>query len=228
MANFNTGMTKEQILAALRNGADAATSADLEALSAVLQSEIGAKASIASLTAETEARERTDAALADLIDSSAKNYINTIDLDAIKSINTGGTWNGNVYTRYNIEYTVNTDGTISLRTIGGAATNGGALVIPCRALTGEAYHLSGVPSDASGYDLRVGSGSTYRDTGSGLDFTATGNYSIYVRVDSGTNIEDAVTIYPMLCLKSAHNISQNYVPYAPTNAELYAMILNNA
>lgn len=177
-----------------------------------------------------EGRERAaadlihDAALVNLIDSSAKNYINTIDLDAIKSINTGGTWNGNVYTRYNIEYTVNTDGTISLRTTGGAATNGGALAIPCRALTGEAYHLSGVPSGASGYDLRVGSGSTYRDTGSGLDFTTSGTYNIYTRVDSGTNIPDTVVISPMICLESAFRISERFVPYCPTLSEMYARI----
>ena len=165
-----------------------------------------------------------DAALVELIDNGAKNLINTIDLDAIKAMNTSGTWNGSTYTRYNIEYTLNGDGTISLRTVGGAATNGGALVFPCRPLTGEAYHLNGVPSGASGYDLRVGSGSTYRDTGSGLDFVVTGTYNIYTRVDSGTNIPDAVTLYPMICLKKAYDISERSVPYCPTLSEMYAMI----
>lgn len=190
------------------------------------------KAGKTELAAETSAREAADAthdaALISLIDSGAKNYINTIDLDAIKSRNTSGTWSDNTYTRYNIEYTINEDGTISLRTIGGAASSGGALVIPCRELAGDTYHLSGCPAGASGYDIRLGSGSTYRDAGSGAEFTVTGNFTIYIRVDSGTNIPDAVTLSPMLCLKAAHDVSKNYVPYAPTLSELYAMIRNGS
>ena len=187
------------------------------------------KADQTALAAETAAREaadaKHDAALIALIDSGAKNYINALDIDAIKSRNTSGTWSDSTYTRYNIEYTINGDGTISLRTIGGAASSGGALVIPCRELTGDTYHLSGCPAGASGYDIRLGSGSTYRDTGSGAEFTVTGNFTIYIRVDSGTNIPDAVTLSPMLCLKSASIISERYVPYCPTLSEMYEMIL---
>lgn len=163
------------------------------------------------------------AAIIPLINTGAKNYIKVI-ADDIRPINTVGTWSGDTYTRYNIQYTINADGTITVQTNGGAATNGGALAIPCRALTGDEYHLNGIPSGASGYDLRVGSGSTYRDTGSGLTFTTSGNYNIQLRVNTGTDIPTPTIVRPMLTMQAWYDITPDFVPYAPTNRELYDIV----
>lgn len=162
------------------------------------------------------------AAIIPLINTGAKNYIKVI-ADDIRQLNTSGTWSGDTYTRYNFTYTINADGTITVQT-NGAATNGGALAIPCRALTGDEYHLSGIPSGASGYDLRLGSGSTYRDTGDGLTFTTSGNYNIQLRVNTGANIPTPTIVRPMLTLQAWYSITPDFVPYAPTNRELLDIV----
>ena len=54
--------------------------------------------------------------------------------------------------------------------------------------------------------------------------TYTGYFNI--RVASGTNIDplEPKTVYPMIDLRWKHNISSAYVPYVPSNMDLYKMI----
>ena len=45
---------------------------------------------------------------------------------------------------------------------------------------------------------------------------------------AGNSTFDNATIYPMICSKTAYQISQAYQPYRPTYQELYDMIRNNS
>jgi hypothetical protein len=42
---------------------------------------------------------------------------------------------------------------------------------------------------------------------------------------AGNNVDMNMTLYPMICLKALYDADLTYVPYAPTNRELYEMIL---
>jgi len=97
-----------------------------------------------------------------------------------------------------------------------------------RVLPAGTYHLSGVPAG--------GSTSTYRaaltsitgavDTGSGADFTLTEpKYAAYrILISGACDFTGGVVFKPMICAKSVWDVSQKFVPFAPTNAELFAMI----
>ena len=65
------------------------------------------------------------------------------------------------------------------------------------------------------------------DTGDGFAFdwvpNAAHTYSLIIDIRAGSNPNN-LTWKPMICLESAWKISNKFVAYAPTNAELYAMI----
>lgn len=59
-----------------------------------------------------------------------------------------------------------------------------------------------------------------------VEVTVDGTYKYYVfRIwIKGSAAFDNVTLYPMCCLKDLYEISPEFRPYVPTNAELYEMI----
>lgn len=68
--------------------------------------------------------------------------------------------------------------------------------------------------------VRVG---TNKAEGEVIDFDAT---AVFLSV--GENVvppEDGIIVYPMICLKGLFDISSDFEQYAPTNRELYEMIL---
>ena len=91
------------------------------------------------------------------------------------------------------------------------------------------YKGSGCPSggaiDKYRIDYVVNNSTVYRDTGNGVEFTVVDGDVIrsQIVVYHG-NTAPSAPFAPMVCTKAAWNVSQKYVPYAPTNAELYKMI----
>lgn len=191
--------------------------------------EIG-KADQTALVAETTARETVDAAhdtlLADLIDGGAKNKIEMTH--ASGSITRNGvtcTWDPDAGTMTLTGSHAAADSVAIFELYSGNASD-------TRVLLAGAYHLSGCPSG--------GSTQTYRasltniaggvDTGSGADFTLTEQKPVAYRIliSGDCDFTGGLTFEPMVCAKSAWDISDKFVPYCPTLSELYAMIRNGS
>lgn len=83
--------------------------------------------------------------------------------------------------------------------------------------------ISGVPSGTSGLSLRCNSGATTYgiDTGNGglIQYSGTAALRVLIFVSQNTTLVN-VTVKPMICTKPEWDISQAYVPYCKTNAEL--------
>lgn len=165
----------------------------------------------------------------------AKNIL-PFDLDAIKALNTNGTWAGNVYTYRGVDFTVNSDGTISAT---GTATGGNASIKTFAAssnyeMLGKEVILNGCPSGGSASTYRIqayrmasadGSTGTYFDDGAGTDaFTVLNNASgtvgsFAVAVYENTTVTNLL-FKPMVRLASDPDAT--YQQYAKTNRELTA------
>lgn len=220
MANFNTHMTKAQILTALQNGTSAMQQSDLDYLHGVLESEISVKAdeseliSISEMTNETLQAHRD--VIADLINAGAKNLL---DLSRL----TTQTINGITWTVDAIAGTVTANGTATANSffyIWAANSN-----IP----VDYASVLSGCPNGGGEqmYETQAAIGSTvYHDYGDGKTARIPSGTIRYVTccVRNGQTVSDLV-FRPMFCRKSYYDITNDFMPYVPTNAELYAMIM---
>ena len=133
-----------------------------------------------------------------------------------------------------ITFTVNDDYSI---TFSGNNNTGSAAFfsVPVTIKPGS-YYFSGMTEEggASSYRLELRSptaqgtvnlvNDSTTPTAWGPSTTYTGYFNI--RVASGTNIDplDPKTVYPMIDLRWKHNISSDYVPYVPSNMDLYKMI----
>lgn len=166
-----------------------------------------------------------DAALAEVENKGAKNLLNI------------GASEFNEYTSQNVKYTNNHDGTVS---VNGTSTAANSYINLFTAVSDKIYGakagdtivilsnsdtvaLSIVPQVSGTY------GSTLRGYKSNpLVYTVPENFTGYVlRLSvalSGTEIQNE-TVQGMICTKSEWDISQKIAPYAPTNRELYEMIL---
>lgn len=151
-----------------------------------------------------EAEDR--AALAELIDSGAKNLCLTFT-DA-------------AYT--NLTFVVGTNGAVSVSgtapaTIAKRSTT---------TLSSGTYILSGGVSEQCRLDVRNAGTNIVliADTGSTaeLELQSETAVDICILVAKGATVSE--TIYPMLCTKAAWDISQEYVPYRPSYDELIARI----
>ncbi len=165
----------------------------------------------------------------------AKNIL-PFDLDDIKALNTNGTWAGNVYTYRGVDFTVNSDGTISAT---GTATGGNASIKTFAAssnyeMLGKEVILNGCPSGGSASTYRIqayrmasadGSTGTYFDDGAGTDaFTVLNNASgtvgsFAVAVYENTTVTNLL-FKPMVRLAS--DPDDTYQQYAKTNREITA------
>lgn len=91
------------------------------------------------------------------------------------------------------------------------------------------YFLSGCPSGGSDstYRMYAAKGSYVEyDYGSGvlLETTAETGIQLVIWIAPNYTIDTPLTFYPMIDLKTDHDISPTYVPYCPTLAELYALV----
>lgn len=125
-----------------------------------------------------------------------------------------------------LQFTVNADGSVD---IAPGTVSGGNADLSINASVsgleiGASYILTGCPSggSTSGYRLNVsGEGA---DTGDGLEFTYTGStINVYIRISNRHTIASPITFKPML--RRSEIKDDSFVPYAPTNRELYEMIL---
>lgn len=165
------------------------------------------------------------AALVELIDGAAKNRLPFSDLAVIKSMNTGGTWNGNAYTWNGVTFTINSDYSV---TVDGTATGGNAILVLSQtsgfSIEEGSWILSGCPEGGSGSSYSIAIAGTVSDTGDTAEFTSVTNKLVRLYVISGTTV-DNLTFNPMVCSKAAWDISQAYQPYRPSYQELYERIL---
>lgn len=164
------------------------------------------------------------AALVQLVDGGPKNRFTVNDLDVIKAQNTGGTWTGNVYEFRGVTYTIYDDFSIKAN---GTATGGNAnlLLNPSGGFSIEEgdWLLSGCPSGGSSNTYNITIAETASDTGSTAEFTSCSAKLARIYIIEGTSVSDLM-FYPMVCSKTAYQISQAYQPYRPTYQELYDMI----
>lgn len=90
------------------------------------------------------------------------------DIDTIKSLNPGGTWNGNTYSRYGVSVTVNSDGTYNVVT---SSSPSGTFIFFLGEYSAKGLILNGCPSDGSDSKYKLQSfysGAQYNDYGSGV------------------------------------------------------------
>lgn len=165
------------------------------------------------------------AALVELIDGAAKNRLPFSDLATIKTMNTGGTWDGNAYTWNGVTFTINSDFSVSAD---GTATGGNAVLVLSRtggfSIEEGSWVLSGCPEGGSGTSYNIAIAGTVSDTGSTAEFTSVSAKLVRLYVLSGVTV-DRLVFKPMVCSKAAWKISQRYQPYRPSYQELYERIL---
>ena len=165
------------------------------------------------------------AALAELIDGTAKNRLPITSVDSLKQLNTYGTWENNVYTHSSgVVFTVNDDMSI---TANGTASGANAVFILSMpggfSIEAGNWILSGCPSGGSTSTYKITIAGTTSDTGTTGSFTSCSKVLVRIYVINGTSISNAV-FRPMVCSKAAWDISQTYKPYRPSYAELYEMV----
>ena len=156
-----------------------------------------------------------NAELIELVDSGAKNLCNnnlatgtissnvTASVSADKQVTLSGSTPSNV----DASFTLSTNTQFPAGTyIGSGCPSGGAT---------DKYRIDYIVNDST----------VYRDTGNGVEFTISDGDVIrsQIVVYRGNTVPSAA-FAPMVCTKAAWDVSQKYVPYAPSNAELYAMI----
>lgn len=150
--------------------------------------------------------------LAKVIDGGAKNLFN---MTASSGNIAGG----------GITVTVNADKSLTLN---GTSQNTGVTNFHLGkiSLPEGSYVLSGCTGGSnSTYFLRIIAAPSVTNTNGSQNFETEGMNDVYVDiVIGGGKTLDNVTFKPMICAKSAWNISQKYVPYCPTVSELYAII----
>lgn len=236
-------MTDEEIRAYVQSAVGTEMSqrqmADLNLQTAIessvssIRSEMTHKASTSDVTAavgeEAAARQAADAELHDAVGAVANaGAKNLLHFDGVGS-------SGDVYTHNGITFTLNPDMTVTAT--GTASANAYAYI----KLNGDSvaiddfcdgnHILSGCPANGSAGTYRLYVGKTgYRkdDTGSGVllsDREAITGITIAPYVSAGYAIpSDAPLVFkPMI--RRAEITDDTFTPYAPTNRELYEMIL---
>lgn len=155
--------------------------------------------------------------IAALIDDGSKNRLNVFAISS-QSIN-------------GIQWTINADGTVSAT--GTASANSFLYLIPnnTNISYGIETHISGCPAGGSSttHEIQVAmtGGTTYHDYGDGETIPSTYVYRYFVCcVRSGQNIPTSspLVFRPMICDKWKYDITNAFVPYSPSNAELAALI----
>lgn len=213
---LNTGLSAQQVLTAFNRALNDYTDAEIDALLGAKQDSIADLATIRSgaaagatavqqTTFETD-QQRQEVEIGAVANAGAKNLL--------KIIATSQTKNG-------VTFTINSDGGVSLS---GTATSSTTFSLNDRiGLPNEQYILSGIVPQNVYLTARSTSGTNYVVTHNNSEIRIDGavNYS-YINVSSGVTLSNVV-IKPMI--RRAEITDDTFVPYAPTNRELYEMIL---
>lgn len=162
-----------------------------------------------------QADNTTNGRLARLVDQGAKNLLNVYDTQT--------------QTISGITWTINADGTVTAN--GTATANSFLYLIPNNSNIAYGYetHISGCPSGGSSttYEIQVAmvNGTTYHDYGDGEVIPDTYVYRYFVcAIRSGQTVSNLV-FRPMITESWKYALSQAFVPYSLTNAQLTKMIL---
>lgn len=167
--------------------------------------------------------------IARLVDDKSKNVLD-ITKQSIKLLNTAGTWNGDTYTRNGISITINDDMTF---TVNGEATGKFSFLLKASNLTGlQGYVLSGgnAASDTVSmlFQLQLDPWTNLaQDYGTGVtisQYSDSQPVAVSIYFKNGATANNLI-IKPMICSANSWNFSHEFVPYAPSNAELYRMFL---
>lgn len=144
----------------------------------------------------------------------------SFDADMIKSINTGGTWNGNTWSLgNNVTLTINSDKSITLN--GNANAGKTVYLTKNLGMAENTYTLSTGALTAKLWSRITEVGGTennYTGSTTHIDKTCQPNH-ITLYVENGCTLSN-LTIYPMLTLKSLYDADPTYQPYALSNVEL--------
>lgn len=131
-----------------------------------------------------------------------------------------------------ITFTVNSDYSITMT---GTASATAFFSVPVTIAPGS-YYLSGMTETggSSSYRLELrsptatGTVNLVNDSTTPTAWGPTTTYTGYfnIRVASGYSFGnyDSKTVYPMICPRWKYNISSDYVPYVPSNMDLYNLI----
>lgn len=155
--------------------------------------------------------------LIELVDSGAKNLVN---------------FSFGTVTESGVTAVVNSDGSVTLN---GSRTSSSLYIIqasntPIKIKTNTSYvckgtNNSGVRVQVIGFSEDETDYHLLTNTNADKTFDSENWHHYYVRLLlTGNSTFSNVTIYPMCCLETAWDISQEYVPYSPSNAELYKLI----
>lgn len=157
-----------------------------------------------------------------------ENNISTANAELIDLVDNGAKNKLNITATSTDNFTVNADKSI---TVNGTFSAPAEFTIA--SLTGTVKGvLSGCTNGSTStyriwIQYRINNGNIQRidllDGSVELDLSNVTWSAVQIRVESGQTLNNVI-FKPMLCSKAAWNVSQEYVPYAPTNAELYEMI----
>lgn len=179
--------------------------------------------------------DKDSAALPEIVDDGAKNklFFNMIG-------NGGSAWDSSSYTHNGITYTLNPDNTVSAYGTADSENNSFCYLgynnvrVNFDSLCDGLHVLSGCPSGGSTstwrmYVTKTGYGS-YNETGNGLTIPDKGAYTdilLACLVSKGTVIpqNNPIIFKPMICTKSAWDVSQKYVPYALPNVPITSELI---
>lgn len=172
----------------------------------------------------------------------AKNLL-PLSLDRIKRLNTSGTWSGNVLSKNNCTYTVNTDskGNVLDITLNGTPSAQGEFILyqtTSESCPFNGFYLSGCTGGSNAkFDLRVSdidvTSNVNYNNDSVISLNDTGKWKSTILVRQSVSISN-VKFYPMIRL--AGDNDNTYYPYAMTNKQItdwtrnvkknYILILN--
>lgn len=214
MANFNTQLTKAQILAALNNGLTAVSEAELEsalllkqnALSTAQLNAVNSGITAAKLTAD-------ESSLVRQIDTGGKNFLKLTDTSTD--------------TKKGVTITYNGDGTYTIDS-DGSASSGADYFYIARSASNPVFQKDSVISGCTGgsdstYYLGI-AGTSVKQGNDAVTLNADTSGSLIFSFASGVTFDNLV-IKPMVCTAADWAVSDKFVPYCPTLAELYAMFL---
>lgn len=125
--------------------------------------------------------------------------------------------------------TINSDGSITLNGTCTASTFA-TYIFGAPLLPAGSYRLSGCPSGGSGstFELSCGGGGLAKvtDYGNSAGFTLQEQTQLtYIQIVARAGaVFNNTTFFPMICTAENYAVSSEFVPYAPTNRELYDMI----
>ena len=157
--------------------------------------------------------------------TSVKKNLLPITLAELKSLNTTGTWNNNVYTLNGLTYTVTTDrGWVSQISVSGTASAETHLQLGAWMKLGDlSYRFNGVSNATTGvmWISSVSGTYTLNSSVSEVSFTShtSDDWAIYITYGNGATPSSEV-FKPML--RDASISDSTYVPYIKDNVELDA------